>query len=52
MEGTVKFFNTSKGYGFISETTTKTDYFVHFTTIWKSIFTNFSNTFWNFNICK
>ena len=29
----VKFFNTSKGYGFISETTTKTDYFVHFTGI-------------------
>lgn len=33
MEGTVKFFNTSKGYGFISETTTKTDYFVNFTGI-------------------
>lgn len=28
-EGTVKFFNTEKGYGFITTTNSKTDIFVH-----------------------
>lgn len=29
MEGKVKFFNEQKGYGFITETETSKDYFVH-----------------------
>lgn len=29
--GTVKFFNDSKGYGFIKDTQTGQDYFVHVT---------------------
>ncbi|CAL2059416.1 cold shock domain-containing protein [Tenacibaculum sp. 190524A05c] len=28
-EGTVKFFNESKGFGFITETGSGTEYFVH-----------------------
>ncbi len=28
-QGTVKFFNNSKGYGFIKDTQTGQDYFVH-----------------------
>ena len=28
-KGTVKFFNESKGYGFITEEGSNTDYFVH-----------------------
>ena len=28
-KGTVKFFNESKGFGFITEENSKTDYFVH-----------------------
>ena len=28
-EGTVKFFNDSKGYGFIKDTETEKEYFVH-----------------------
>ncbi len=28
-EGTVKFFNDAKGFGFIKETGTGTEYFVH-----------------------
>lgn len=28
-QGTVKFFNDSKGYGFIKDTQTGQDYFVH-----------------------
>ncbi|MGV6846383.1 MAG: cold-shock protein [Lutibacter sp.] len=27
--GTVKFFNETKGFGFITETSSNTDYFVH-----------------------
>lgn len=29
--GTVKFFNSTKGFGFIVETGSKTEYFVHVT---------------------
>ena len=28
-QGTVKFFNNSKGFGFIIDTETQTEYFVH-----------------------
>lgn len=31
MNGTVKFFNGSKGFGFITETESGTEYFVHVT---------------------
>ncbi|APU67911.1 MAG: cold shock domain-containing protein [Bacteroidota bacterium] len=31
MQGTVKFFNESKGYGFITNNETKRDIFVHVT---------------------
>ncbi|MFA6755792.1 MAG: cold-shock protein [Bacilli bacterium] len=33
MTGTVKFFNTKKGYGFITEDDSNKDYFVHYTGI-------------------
>ena len=29
MEGTVKFFNETKGFGFVKETDTDKEYFVH-----------------------
>jgi len=28
-KGTVKFFNESKGFGFVTDDSSKTDYFVH-----------------------
>ena len=31
--GTVKFFNESKGYGFVTDDSTKEDFFVHVTGI-------------------
>ena len=31
MNGTVKFFNEGKGYGFITDDETENDYFVHIT---------------------
>ena len=31
--GTVKFFNDQKGWGFVTETETGTDYFLHFSSI-------------------
>lgn len=33
MQGTVKFFNESKGYGFITNDDTKRDIFVHVTAL-------------------
>lgn len=33
MEGTVKFFNESKGYGFITNNETGSDIFVHVTSL-------------------
>ena len=32
-EGKVKWFDGKKGYGFLAETSTDTDYFVHFSEI-------------------
>ena len=32
-KGTVKWFNSEKGYGFITDSETKEDYFVHFSNI-------------------
>ena len=31
--GTVKWFDGKKGYGFVAETSTDTDYFVHFSEV-------------------
>ncbi|MBW3544871.1 MAG: cold shock domain-containing protein [Bacteroidetes bacterium] len=39
-EGIVKFFNEEKGYGFIKETQTGTDYFVHSTGLTEEIHEN------------
>lgn len=44
-EGTVKFFNTEKGFGFISQADTKTDVFVHSTGLIDQIRENDQVTF-------
>ena len=43
--GTVKFFNSEKGFGFIKETATGTEYFVHSTGLIDSISENDEVTF-------
>lgn len=44
-KGTVKFFNESKGFGFITETGTSKEYFVHSSGLKESIRENDSVTF-------
>ncbi|AYL99007.1 cold-shock protein [Mucilaginibacter celer] len=44
-EGTVKFFNTTKGFGFISQDDTRTDVFVHSTGLVDEIRENDKVTF-------
>lgn len=44
-EGTVKFFNETKGFGFISQTGTNTDVFVHTTGLIDEIRENDKVTF-------
>ncbi|MDX9947499.1 MAG: cold shock domain-containing protein [Bacteroidales bacterium] len=44
-KGTVKFFNESKGFGFIKEENTEKDYFVHSTGLKDSIRDNDEVTF-------
>lgn len=44
-EGTVKFFNVTKGFGFISQTDSRTDVFVHSTGLIDTIRENDSVTF-------
>ena len=44
-EGTVKFFNTEKGFGFISQDDTRTDVFVHSTGLIDQIRENDKVTF-------
>ncbi len=44
-EGTVKFFNESKGYGFVIDNETKEEYFVHVTGIIDQIKENDQVTF-------
>ena len=44
-KGTVKFFNTEKGFGFIKETATGTEYFVHSTGLVDTIRENDEVTF-------
>lgn len=36
-KGTVKFFNTAKGFGFIKDDQTKSEYFVHVTNLLEPI---------------
>jgi CspA family cold shock protein len=36
-KGTVKFFNTAKGFGFIKDEQTKSEYFVHVTNLLEPI---------------
>lgn len=43
--GTVKFFNDSKGYGFIKDTDNDTEYFVHVTGLIDEVRENDSVTF-------
>jgi CspA family cold shock protein len=45
MQGTVKFYNESKGYGFITDDETKKDYFVHTTQLKEKISQNDQVTF-------
>jgi len=44
-KGTVKFYNESKGFGFIKDTVSSKEYFVHSTGIKESIRENDSVTF-------
>ena len=44
-QGTVKFFNETKGYGFIKDTNTGQDYFVHVTGLVDEINENDAVTF-------
>ncbi|MBD1391914.1 cold-shock protein [Mucilaginibacter glaciei] len=44
-EGTVKFFNTAKGFGFISQSDNRSDVFVHSTGLIDEIRENDSVTF-------
>lgn len=44
-EGTVKFFNESKGYGFVIDDETKEEYFVHVTGLIDQIKENDQVTF-------
>ena len=43
--GTVKFFNTAKGFGFIKDDESKNEYFVHITSILEPIKENDAVTF-------
>lgn len=45
MQGTVKFYNDSKGYGFITDDETKKDYFVHSSSLKSKIRNNDKVTF-------
>jgi cold shock protein len=45
MQGTVKFYNESKGYGFITEDESKKDYFVHSSGVKSKIRNNDKVTF-------
>ena len=45
MQGTVKFYNASKGYGFITDGESKKDYFVHSSGIKDKIRNNDKVTF-------
>jgi cold shock protein len=44
-EGTVKFFNEAKGFGFVKETSTGQEYFVHVTGLVDKVRENDSITF-------
>lgn len=44
-KGTVKFFNTAKGFGFIKDEETKNEYFVHVTNLLEPIKENDVVTF-------
>lgn len=44
-KGTVKFFNTAKGFGFIKDDESKNEYFVHITNLLEPIKENDEVTF-------